>query len=307
MIRTSILSALLAFLMTPEIKAQTEAILQDYFGDKNVIAKLDMPGTNEGVDLDPIADSPGRISYDSYQKRLKQFGTAIHNGDIVTITKIKLKDKHLEFHLNGGGYGTFGDSTDPTASWTPHAKSSREIDLENRIKKETSPDKRDRLKHELDDVRRDRQRRDEHRRREAEAATREKAAEIQLKRDHGGSRFNVRFADKPTERDLTPAHIMNAFQNCLIFSWPQTGEDNVRHKDDSEPQSSITQPERIISALKKGMSLADVDSLLGAAVSRRESQEGSLKTLHCVYETAHERIITDFINGTLIWYSISPK
>ena len=132
--RTSMLLVLLAFFLVPEVKAQPEADLQDYFGGKNAIAKMDLPGTNDGVDLDLMADGRGRVDYDSYGKRLRNFGTAIHNGETVTITKIKLKGNHLEFHLNGGGYGIFGDLTDPTVGWTPYAKSEREIDLEKKLK-----------------------------------------------------------------------------------------------------------------------------------------------------------------------------
>jgi hypothetical protein len=300
------LFVLLVFFIVPEAKAQSEADLQDYFGGKNAIAKMDLPGTNDGVDLDLMADGRGRVDYDSYGKRLKKFGTAIHNGETVTITKIKLKGNHLEFHLNGGGYGTFGDPS-ATVSWTPYAKSKREIDLEKMLKKDNSREKRDRLLEELDDLRRWREGQNERRRLDAEAASREKAAEIQIRREQGGSRFNINFAAKPAESDLTREHIMGALQDCLIFSWQQNSQSNSPQNGIVEPPSPAIQSSHLSSDLKKGMSRAEVEAIFGAAVSQQEGKEGSLKVLHCVYETGQERIATDYIEGMLIRYSISSR
>jgi hypothetical protein len=307
MIRISVLSVLFAFSAMPDVMAQTEVSLQNYFGGKEVIAKLDLPGTNDGADLDLREDGRGQIDYDSYEKRLKLFGIAIRKGETVTVTKIKLKGKHLEFHLNGGGYGTLGDPTESTVSWTHCAKSSRETDLEKYLKNENSREKRERLQRELNDLRREREREDEHRRRAAESATREKAAEIRVRREQGGSRFNVNFADKPTENDLTPERIMSALADCLVFSWQQPGGGNDRQNSSSEPPPSVIQPSHVGGDLKKGMSQAEVEAIFGAAVSQQESREGSLKVLHCIYETGQERIATDYIDGMLIRYSISSK
>jgi hypothetical protein len=307
MIRASILSVLLAFSLVPQAKPQTEAILQDYFGSKNAIAKMDLPGTNDGVDLDLMADGRGRVDYDSYQKRLKKFGIAIRNGETATITKIKLKGKHLEFHLNGGGYGTLGDPTDTTVSWSPVPKSQREIDIEETLERGLSRERCDRLEEERDDLRRQRERQNERRRRDAEIATQEKVAAIQAKREQDGSRFNIYFASNPAENDLTRERIMRALQDCLIFSGQQTSEINAGQIGRVEPQLSVVESSRLNGALKRGMSREDVDAIFGAAVMQQESREGKFKVLNCIYESGQERITIEYVDGVLIHYSISSR
>lgn len=68
---------------------------------------MDMPATSEGVDVFPGSSRP--IDYSKVANRLKKNGTAIHDGESILITKIKVKGENVEIHLGGGGYGTFGD------------------------------------------------------------------------------------------------------------------------------------------------------------------------------------------------------
>src|SRR4051812_30650264 len=91
------------------LAAQSEAALREYFEGRTVTLKLAMPGTEKGVDIYP--GSPRPLDYPRYADRLKDYGTAIRAGESITITKIKLKSKLIEFQLGGGGYGTFGDET----------------------------------------------------------------------------------------------------------------------------------------------------------------------------------------------------
>src|SRR4051812_25152011 len=91
------------------LAAQTETVLKEDFEGMTVSPKLAMPGTEDGIDVYP--GSPRPLDYTQYASRLKKFGTAIKAGEPATITKIKLKSKHIEFQLGGGGYGTFGDET----------------------------------------------------------------------------------------------------------------------------------------------------------------------------------------------------
>src|SRR5215210_3107327 len=51
------------------------------------------------------------------------------------ITRIKLKDKLIEFQLGGGGYGTAGDDTDTSAYVASVPKSIREKTLEREPEK----------------------------------------------------------------------------------------------------------------------------------------------------------------------------
>jgi hypothetical protein len=89
------------------IHAQDEAHLRKALEGKRVTVKMDMPATQEGVDVFPGSSRP--VNYDDVGKRMKKEGVAIKDGEAVRITKVKVKNDHVEIQLNGGGYGTFGD------------------------------------------------------------------------------------------------------------------------------------------------------------------------------------------------------
>ena len=101
--------AVCALLAAPPAFAQSEEALKDFFEGKTVVVKLDMPATQNGVDV--FADARRPINFDDYSARLKSTGISIRSGESVMITKIRLKDKLIEFQLGGGGFGTFGDDT----------------------------------------------------------------------------------------------------------------------------------------------------------------------------------------------------
>ncbi len=53
--------------------------IQSYFTGKEVVLKIDMPGTQQGVDLRYNKDFP--MNWKEYANRLKSNGVAIHKGD----------------------------------------------------------------------------------------------------------------------------------------------------------------------------------------------------------------------------------
>ena len=103
--------------------AQSEPELRDFFEGKSVAIKLDMPATQEGIDVYP--DARRAIDFAQYSARVKSTGVAIRKGESVMVTKIRVKEKLIEFQLAGGGYGTFGDDTGSVSAVTV-AKSRRE-------------------------------------------------------------------------------------------------------------------------------------------------------------------------------------
>lgn len=198
------------------ISAQTENDLKNYFEGRRVEAKIDMPATKDGIDVYPERDR--QIDYSRYSSRLKTNGVGVQEGDRIMITKIKVKDKHIEFQLGGGGYGTFGDETSSSVYVPTVSKSEREKDLERNLKYETDDRRRRRMREELDYLRRDRE--ETNSRNRAEAATAEEIAKVRIqeKRLQGGSRFNIRFDRKLTSEDLNPELIMNALSEYLYFA-----------------------------------------------------------------------------------------
>lgn len=103
--------SLVASILVPAVaRAQSEAALRDAFEGTSVTVTLDMPGTSDGVNLYPSASAP--IDMAAYRAQLDECGTAIAAGARATVTKIRVKKDLIEFQLDGGGYGTFGDVLD---------------------------------------------------------------------------------------------------------------------------------------------------------------------------------------------------
>jgi hypothetical protein len=205
------------FLMSAAlISAQTENDLKNYFEGRRVEAKMDMPATKDGIDIYPERDR--EIDYSRYSGRLRQNGVGVQEGDRIMITKIKVKDKHIEFQLGGGGYGTFGDETTPSVFIPTVSKSERERSLEKNLKNESDNRRRRRMREELDYLRRDRE--ETNSRNQAEAAPAIEIAKIRIqeKRLQAGSRFNIRFDRKLNAEDLTPEAIMDALSEYLYFA-----------------------------------------------------------------------------------------
>jgi len=94
-------------LMPVTAEAQDEARLRRALEGKRVTVQIDMPATDDGVDLFPGTSRP--LDYGKYAGRLKSAGTAYKQGENAIITKVRVKDDNIEIHLGGGGYGTFGD------------------------------------------------------------------------------------------------------------------------------------------------------------------------------------------------------
>src|SRR5664279_4918530 len=71
------------------------AAVESYFTGKEVTAKIDMPGTQKGVDLKFDSNSP--MNWKEYGSRVKQFGAAIRKSDRVRVTSVVVKKDMIEF------------------------------------------------------------------------------------------------------------------------------------------------------------------------------------------------------------------
>ena len=209
------LIAIVLLSLGAEVSAQTEEALRQYFEGRQAVLRIDMPGTHRGVNVYP--ERPVPMNFNEYNSRLRDNGTAISVGDRVMITKIKLNGRHIEFQLAGGGYGVFGQLTNPQVNPRLVPRSAHEQRLEQELSRETDDRRRRRLREELDEVRRDRERQERRNRAEAERQTeinRERIAEQRLR---GGSRFNIHFERRPVS-ELTPEVIMEALREYVDFS-----------------------------------------------------------------------------------------
>lgn len=284
----------LSFLAAAPAFAQSEPELRDFFEGKSVRVKIDMPATQQGIDVH--ADARRAVNFDEYSSRLKANGIAIRSGDSVLVTKVRVKDKLIEFQLAGGGYGTFGDDTSGTVSTISTPKSNREKDLERLVKDETDAARKRRLQRELDDLRAERRREDGRNQAAASAASEAKKSRIAETRLHSGSRFNIRY-QTGVPSGLGPDGVMRALAEYVDFPFA-TGDAGDRQRP-APPAST--------GSLRKGMTLAEVESALGPPSKSTTRSEGTLKVVTAIYARDDQQITAEFVEGVLIRYSIASR
>jgi hypothetical protein len=293
----AVLTVCFAAVASPAL-AQNEAALREYFEGKSVRVKIDMPATQEGIDVYPDARRP--LDFGVYSNRVKSYGIAVRNGDSIMVTRIRVKEKLIEFHLGGGGYGTFGDDTG-TVTATTVPKSNREKDLERTIKTEKDADRKRRMQRELDDLRRDREREDSMNRNIAASASEANKARIAEKRLHAGSRFNIRYQNG-VPPGLEPAGIMRVLEEYVDFA-SATG----RPQPQRGPQPREIIPFGSTGDIRKGMLLADVEQILGKPTRSAPRNEGTLRVVSATYTRGDQVITAEFVEGVLIKYAIASK
>jgi hypothetical protein len=199
------------------VKAQPAApSIEAYFTGKMVTAKMDMPGTEKGVDLDFEKAAP--LDWKKYSSQLTTFGVAIHKGDSVQVTKVALKKDHIEFQLNGGGYGTIGESTSTRVTVKDVDKSAYEKGLEKQLKATKDPAQRAQIQQNLDEEVARREQTDADAKAAAAAEKQQKEAELADKRAHSGSRFNLNFKGSVPNDDKSPDAVMKLLADYVDFA-----------------------------------------------------------------------------------------
>ena len=284
---------LLLALTARPLLAQSEDQLRSFFEGKSVTLKLEMPGTEDGVDVYPGTSQP--IDFPKHASRLKRYGTAIRRGDDVTVTKVKVKDDLIEFQLGGGGYGTFGDDASSHINVPSAPKTEREKNLERDVEKATDPAQKRRMREELDALRRARQREDARNQAEAAQAQQVKEANIRQRRTEGGSRFNLRYKPGVPPEAITPDGVMRALAEYVDFS-PMLG---------SRPTGEPSRGGGGRDDLHKGMTVDDVDALLGRPEGIVQRKEGNLNVSVSSYRTRDRLVTAEFVEGVLIRFTIT--
>jgi hypothetical protein len=298
------------FAVASQAVAQNPDMLSGFFEGKQVVVLVDMPGTQKGVDIYP--NRQPTLDAKSYGDRMKEFGVSVQNGQSVMVTKVKVNKDNVEFQLGGGGFGTATDNADTSVHFTPAPKSAREKELEDQLRNETDPNRRRSLQRELDYVRAERDRRDAYERARAEDDAARRAQQVAIKRQQGGSRFNIRIDARKMGDSLTPQVVMDALTAYVNFQGDAAGSDAggrpadapagapglaVRPLDQADPSP----------ALKKGMSQEQVEAMYGKAVESHDHTEGGLTITSCTFIGKDEKVQADFVNGVLVQYSLSSR
>ena len=282
--------------------------LEGYFTGKMVVVKIDMPGSEKGVDL--AFNKPTPLDWKDYSSRLTGFGVAIHKGEVVRITKIVLKNDHIEFHLNGGGFGAFGDDTNTSVTPVPVEKSAYERDLEKQVATATDPKRKKDLQSDLDRERSRRERQEAENRNAAMVASQMKAQQVAEKRLRGGSRFNLRWQGSIPSDDRNPETVMRLLADYVDFDASHGGGVAPVATTLPPPPSP---PEPMagsggVAQLKRGMRMDEVSNLLGQGrvISQSVSSDG-LKTQVVEFTTPDSVVDVTFVEGVVVRYSMNSR
>lgn len=281
---------------------QAETALRQFFEGKRVTLKLDMPATDNGVDVRLGANPP--IDFEEYGVRMR-LGNAIRSGDSALVTRVRIKDKLIEFQLDGGGYT--GSESDYV--YVPSAdKTQREKDLERDIKNETDSRRKRQMQDDLDRLRRDRYREDQRAQAAAKATAEMSRQRIREERLHAGSRFNIRYQPR-VPLDVTPADVMRALAEYVDFGPVAGGR--------SAPAALRTEPAVVraegrfsdgpLTPLSKGMTRDEVEEILGKPTQVADRAEGTLKASKLTFSRPDVIVRIDLVDNVVVRFSIESR
>ena len=275
--------------------------LEGYFTGKEVTLKIDMPGTQQGVDLRYNKDVP--MNWKEYSNRLKSNGVAIPKGATARVTAVVVKDDRIEFQLDGGGFGTFLDDSNTTVNAKSVDKSDYEKQLEKQIADTTDEDKKRSLQRDLDRERARRERQDANNRAAAQVASQIKAQQVADKRTRGGSRFNLRWSGSIPAAQKTPQGVMKLLADYVSFDGVETAT-VASAAQNSAGDSAVP----ATAQLKRGMKIEEVTNLFGPGKQLSESvSTDGLKTQIFQYATSDRRVEVTYVEGLVVRYSISSN
>lgn len=295
------------------VPATAQSPLEGYFVGKQVVVKMDMPGTQKGIDLH--YDKPAPMDWNDYSSRIKTFGVALHQGDVARVTKFVVKKDMIEFQLDGGGFGTAGDDSSTTVSPRFIPKSDYEKDLEKKISQTTEQKKKNDLQNDLDRERSRREREQNKLNSDAAVASQLKAQQVADKRLHGGSRINLRWKDSIPSDTRSPDAVIALLAQYVDFNVsagagmappPAPAYGNAPPAYGNQPPAPSTNSGS--PQLKRGMKLAEVTASFGQGrpVSDSISNDG-LKTMVMDFRVPDGVARVTFVEGVVVRYSIESQ
>jgi sRNA-binding protein len=317
-LRARLLVSLALILAAGSARAQSgDAAIESYFAGKQVVLKIDMPGSQKGVDL--RFDKATPMDWKEYSSRVRDFGVSIRKGDTARVTTVVVKKDMIEFQLDGGGFGTARDDTKTTVEPKVAEKSSYEKDLEAQIAATDDPDRKADLQRDLDRERARRAREDVANKREAQAASVAKAEQVADNRMRGGSRFNLRWKGSiPADAD-TAEGVMKLLAEYVQFTGapeaaarvPAARQNDAVSADPNAPNAPAGDGDQGGSPtahLKRGMKMSEVTSLLGAGKKLSVSGgDNGMETIIMEYLVDDRRVEGTYVDGILIRFTISSR
>jgi hypothetical protein len=204
-----------------------------------------------------------------------------------------VKKDLIEFQLDGGGFGTFGDDTSTSVNLPDVPKSDREKTLEKEVKDEKDANRKRSLQAELDrlkDRREAENRRIAVERSRLEAIKKDQIAENRLR---GGSRFNIRYKDRVPE-GIHSEDVTTALAEYIDFRGAAPAAPGSARAADA-------------SSIRKGMLRDEVESLFGRGSQLSQRMVGDFRVVTLVFVAGEQRITADFVEDVLVRYAIASK
>jgi hypothetical protein len=280
--------------------AAAAAALAKALEGRHVKLLMDMPASSGGVDLH-VQREP-EIDAALHARRLADFGVAIRQGQTALVTKIKVNKKNIEIQLGGGGYGTLGDD-DGLVIAKLDEPSPEQRDLERERKRTTDPQRKREIDRELNELREALRRQHAEAFRHARALTEINKREIARKRLDAGSRFNIWYQDKRLEQWApTPEELLYSLASYL----------EVLPTDDGPPRSVSLPPRPMTgrdgtTALRRGMTTAEVYDALGFPSRRKVSPQGDLAGSVETWDTRTRTVEVTFVGGVVVAFTSVNK
>lgn len=180
------------------LSGQTPAIdLEKHFQGRRVQVLIDMPGDDSGVDVEArgAAATATRVNAEVIRERVAKYGVGLRREQTATVTLVKLKGDHIEFHMDGGGFTNRQLLGLPGIDSVHWGTSEEERKMRYRISGTRDKERRRRLESDYDRLR----------------ARRVRPLREQLEREQraqNGSRFNVRFGSAREAERVTAEELM---------------------------------------------------------------------------------------------------
>ena len=293
----SVYAAAVTVLSATRLDAQDETALKRAFEGKRVILKIDMPATQRGIDVYPQRQVP--VEFSKVADRIKSNGIAISAGEQQMITKVHVVRNHIEFHLAGGGYGSFADalSSPYRPPPIPRGESAEEAQLRAEIATTTDPGVRRSLQRQLGQLQRQRQADDAAAERQVIEFNRMAEVEERERRLASGSRFNIRYDGSVPGDALTSDGVMAALAEYVDFS--AMGVEASAPPVEEGPGAGVI-------ALRKGMTVEEVEDLLGPADSVEKDNAADIEIVTRTYAHSEHKVVARFAAGVLVDFAITP-
>jgi hypothetical protein len=172
---------------------------------------------------------------------------------------------------------------------------------------------------------------------EAQQANLAREASIRSKRLEAGSRFNIRFKQGFTADATTPAGVMRALAQYADFGALAAGVAGTAGAAPAGAAPAGVAPVAAFAAagggptptafaagggavpvraaapaagpgaLRKGMTLAEVEAALGPAATAAEAKDGSMTVTRRTYRPEGLQVTASFVAGVLVDYAITPR